>query len=54
MKSITFPSISTGAYGYPIEKAARVVLSALKEYLTSGKPLEEVQLVLFKPYDLEV
>jgi O-acetyl-ADP-ribose deacetylase (regulator of RNase III) len=54
VKSIAFPSISTGAYGYPIEKAARVVLSTLIDYLTSGKPLEELRLVLFKPSDLEV
>jgi O-acetyl-ADP-ribose deacetylase (regulator of RNase III) len=54
LKSISFPSISTGAYGYPIQKAARVVMSCFKEYLSSGKPLEEVRLVLFKQVDLEV
>lgn len=52
--SISFPSISTGAYGYPVHKAARVVLAALKEYLSSGTIMEEIRLVLFSQSDLEI
>ena len=48
MASISFPSISTGAYGYPIDEAARIavstVVSFLKEQATS---LKEVVFVLF-------
>ena len=48
LKSISFPSISTGAYGYPIDEAARIALNAaisfLKEKATSVK---EVHFVLF-------
>jgi O-acetyl-ADP-ribose deacetylase len=48
LASISFPSISTGAYGYPIDKGARVavgtVISFLKEQPTS---LKEVLFVLF-------
>jgi len=48
--SISFPSISTGVYGYPIAKAARVALGAvasfLKENVTS---ISEVVFVLFDP-----
>jgi O-acetyl-ADP-ribose deacetylase (regulator of RNase III) len=48
LASVSFPSISTGAYGYPVDEAARIaastVLSFLKEQATS---LEEVVFVLF-------
>jgi O-acetyl-ADP-ribose deacetylase (regulator of RNase III) len=48
LASISFPSISTGAYGYPVDEAARIavstVVSFLKENATS---LEEVVFVLF-------
>ena len=48
LQSVSFPSISTGAYGYPVDKAARVALGAvisfLKEQPTS---IKEVVFVLF-------
>ena len=48
LASISFPSISTGAYGYPVDEASRIavstVVSFLKEQATS---LEEVVFVLF-------
>ena len=48
LASISFPSISTGAYGYPVDKAARIALSTvisfLKERATS---IKEVVFVLF-------
>lgn len=48
LRSVSFPSISTGAYGYPVDEAARVALGAvisfLKEQPTSVK---EVVFVLF-------
>jgi len=48
LRSVSFPSISTGAYGYPVDEAARVALGAvisfLKEKATS---LKEVTFVLF-------
>lgn len=47
LKSISFPSISTGAYGYPLEPAARVALKAVIEFLNQDQSLEEVILVLF-------
>jgi len=54
LKSIAFPSISTGAYGYPIEKASIIALSAVKEFLEKENGLEEVIFVLFTKRDLEV
>lgn len=52
--SVAFPSISTGAYGYPVAQAARVALSAVLEHLRSGSSLEEVRFVLFSSADLSV
>jgi len=46
-RSVAFPSISTGAYGYPLEEAARVALGAVIAHLEAGSPLEEVRFVLF-------
>ena len=54
LKSIAFPSISTGAYRYPIEKASIVALSTVKEFLEKEDELEEVIFVLFSKKDLEI
>lgn len=54
LKTIAFPSISTGAYGYPIEKACRIALSTVKEFLEKEDKLEEVILVLFTKNDFEI
>ncbi len=45
IKTIAFPAISCGVYGYPVEDAARIALSALKEGLESGL-VEEAGMVL--------
>ena len=47
VKSIAFPSISTGIYGYPIENAATVAIGTIASYLRRSAGLEEVILVLF-------
>jgi O-acetyl-ADP-ribose deacetylase (regulator of RNase III) len=54
LKTIAFPSISTGAYGFPIEKACRITLSTVKEFLEKEDKLEEVTLVLFTKHDFEI
>jgi O-acetyl-ADP-ribose deacetylase (regulator of RNase III) len=46
-RSVAFPSISTGAYGYPVSDAARVALSAVAGDLTAHRAPEEVVFVLF-------
>jgi len=53
LKTISFPSISTGAYGYPIEKASRIALSTVKEFLEKEDKLDEIIFVLFSQHDLE-
>ncbi|MHC4600688.1 MAG: O-acetyl-ADP-ribose deacetylase [Planctomycetota bacterium] len=52
-KSIAFPAISTGAYGYPLEEAARIALETTRGSLAE-KSIEEVRFVLFSQTDLEV
>jgi len=47
LKSVSFPSISTGAYGYPIEQAAEVALRTIFDFLQQDESLEEVVFVLF-------
>ncbi|MEM3672846.1 MAG: O-acetyl-ADP-ribose deacetylase [Candidatus Bathyarchaeia archaeon] len=54
LKTIAFPSISTGAYGYPIEKASQVAISTVKEFLEKEDKLERVVFVLFSSRDLEI
>jgi O-acetyl-ADP-ribose deacetylase (regulator of RNase III) len=54
IRTVAFPSISTGAYGYPIREASRVALRAVKEFLEAEGGLEEVRLVLFTDGDLRV
>ncbi len=47
VKKITFPSISTGVYGYPVEEAAPIALSTVAERLAEGTTVEEAIFVLF-------
>lgn len=56
LRTVAFPSISTGAYGFPVERAARVALGAVRDFLRGpeGQGLDEVRFVLFSGRDLEV
>jgi O-acetyl-ADP-ribose deacetylase len=47
MESVSFPSISTGAYGYPAEQAAVIALGAVIDFLRQDGRLKEVIFVLF-------
>lgn len=47
IRSIAFPSISTGAYGYPIDEAARIALKTVIEYLKEHPEIGLVRFVLF-------
>jgi O-acetyl-ADP-ribose deacetylase (regulator of RNase III) len=47
IKSLAFPSLSTGVYGYPVPDAAQVALSTVKDYLAAHPEIELVRFVLF-------
>jgi len=48
LSSISFPSISTGAYGYPVAEAARIAISTVGSFLREeATTLQEVEFVLF-------
>ena len=51
--SLAFPSISTGAYGFPVEQASVVAVRAVADALRAGSPLRLVRFVLFSDADLE-
>ena len=46
-RTVDFPSISTGVYGYPLDKAAPVALGAIKESLEKYPEIERVRMVCF-------
>jgi O-acetyl-ADP-ribose deacetylase (regulator of RNase III) len=54
LRSIAFPSISTGIYGYPIELAARVAVDTVKSALPRVGKLDEVIFCCFSERDLDV
>jgi len=47
IKSIAFPSISTGVYGYPLEEGSRIALTTCRNYLSKHPEIERVRFVLF-------
>src|SRR5438876_6144791 len=46
-RTIAFPSISTGAYGFPMDKAARIAVSEIEKFLERNSSMEKVVLVCF-------
>jgi Predicted phosphatase homologous to the C-terminal domain of histone macroH2A1 len=46
-KTVAFPNISTGVYGYPKEKAAAIAADEVIKYLSSNKSIEQVIFVFF-------
>jgi len=54
IRSISFPSISTGAYGYPIEKASRIALTTVLDFIKEHNGIDEVHFVLHSQHDLMI
>ncbi len=55
IKSVAFPSISTGAYGFPIKKAAKIALTTIIEFIKDHPgELEEIKMVLYTEKDLQI
>ncbi len=51
LKSIAFPSISTGVYGFPIQRACRIALREIKHFLDNNTVVETVIAVCFSASD---
>jgi O-acetyl-ADP-ribose deacetylase (regulator of RNase III) len=54
LRTIAFPAISTGAFGYPPELAAPVVSETIESVLTAGTQMDEVRLVFYDSADLKL
>jgi O-acetyl-ADP-ribose deacetylase (regulator of RNase III) len=54
IRTIAFPSISTGAYGFPMERAARIAVAQTMKFLETNTEMEKVLLVCFgkSAYDI--
>ena len=46
-RTVDFPSISTGVYRFPLEKASRIAVSAIAEYLAEHPEIQRVRMVCF-------
>jgi O-acetyl-ADP-ribose deacetylase len=53
LKTIAFPAISTGIYGYPLNEAALVSSSTIQKFLVVNTAIQEVRLVFFGPSDAD-
>ena len=54
LASIAFPSISTGVYGYPVDRAAPLAVATVREYLRQDATLQRVVFCCFSDSDLAV
>lgn len=53
-RTVAFPSLGTGAYGYPIEEAAQIALDAVVAHLRGKTTIESATFALFSDGDLRV
>jgi O-acetyl-ADP-ribose deacetylase (regulator of RNase III) len=54
LKSISFPSISTGIFGYPVEEAAEIALKTIYDFLKENSEIQLVRMVLYSQKDYEI
>lgn len=53
LRSIAFPAISTGVYGFPVDRAARIAVHEVRNFLEKSKSIEKVLLVCFGKQSLQ-
>ena len=53
LRSIAFPSISTGVYGFPIERASRIALRVILDFIATEESSPRVVMTCFSEQDLE-
>ncbi|MDD4334651.1 MAG: O-acetyl-ADP-ribose deacetylase [Desulfotomaculaceae bacterium] len=49
IRSVSFPSISTGIYSFPVDRAARIALREVRDFVSGNPGSTEVRFVLFSP-----
>jgi O-acetyl-ADP-ribose deacetylase (regulator of RNase III) len=54
LKTIAFPAISTGIFGYPIDRCSKIMIATVKEYLRGSTQINEVIFCLYTTSDFEV
>lgn len=54
LRTLAFPAISTGSYGYPVEQAAEVAVNAVRTALSHKGTVDQVTFCCFSSYDLEI
>jgi O-acetyl-ADP-ribose deacetylase (regulator of RNase III) len=54
IRSIAFPSISTGAFGYPIAQAAAIAVEEARQFSRTPSSVEDIRFCCFSPEDLAV
>lgn len=52
-RTVAFPAISTGAFGFPVESASRIALAEMKSFLEQPSSLEKVTVVCFERETLD-
>ncbi len=52
VKTIAFPMISTGAYGYPVARATQIALKEIKKFLETDSTVEKITMVCFDQYSI--
>jgi O-acetyl-ADP-ribose deacetylase (regulator of RNase III) len=54
LRTISFPSIATGIFGYPVEESAEIAVKTVRNFCKLNNFPDEVVFVLFEDYDLKV
>ena len=54
LRTIAFPCISTGIFGYPVELAARLAVATVKEFIAAHESVSEVRFIVFSDNDRRI
>ena len=54
LRTVAFPSISTGIYGFPVERASRIAFTTVAEFVRTHPQLQEVRFIVFSQNDFDV
>lgn len=53
-RTLSFPSISTGAYGFPIERAAKIAVETVTHFMENSEKIDKVIFVCFSKADYDI